>query len=481
MARKKQGRSKKKSKIMKVTNQESSVKGPHTFVFQRGTVGKNVQQLVLDTRRIMEPFTSTGLRARKKNVLKDFISVAGPLGVSHLLTFSKTQTSVNMRIIRLPKGPTITFKVKQYCLIRDVVSQLKRPNMYASQFRHPPLLVLNNFNSDSMHMKLMATMFQNMFPSINVHTVKLNTIRRCVLLNYDPNTNLIELRHYSIKVVPAGMSRSVKKLLQTKVPNLSRYTDVSEYFTNAGNLSESEAEQDGPHNEVNLPQSIGSRGNMTAEKSAIRLVEIGPRIQLQLVKIEEGVCNGDIIYHQFVKKTEEEIAAAKTAREKKKLLKDKRKNKQKMNVLQKKELREKHKEKSILGMQKKKEQEEKQDSDADSIEAVSMTKVDDAGGDEEDDEDDAEYYRREVGQEPEQGLFQKRTQMGLKRKKQDESAPKSSIKRFKSQRKKTAPANKRDKRSIGMPSSNTQRTGFKVKRSNSSKKSFKFRKTKGGR
>lgn len=43
--------------------------------------------------------------------------------------------------------------------------------MHDQQFTHHPLLVLNNFGSDGMHVKLMATMFQHMFPSINVHKV----------------------------------------------------------------------------------------------------------------------------------------------------------------------------------------------------------------------------------------------------------------------------------------------------------------------
>lgn len=44
--------------------------------------------------------------------------------------------------------------------------------MHEQQFTHHPLLILNNFASDGMHVKLMATMFQNMFPSINVHKVR---------------------------------------------------------------------------------------------------------------------------------------------------------------------------------------------------------------------------------------------------------------------------------------------------------------------
>lgn len=43
--------------------------------------------------------------------------------------------------------------------------------MHDQQFTHHPLLVLNNFGSDGMQVKLMATMFQHMFPSINVHKV----------------------------------------------------------------------------------------------------------------------------------------------------------------------------------------------------------------------------------------------------------------------------------------------------------------------
>lgn len=59
----------------------------------------------------------------------------------------------------------------QYTLVRDVISSLRRHRMHEQQFAHPPLLVLNSFGPYGMHVKLMATMFQNLFPSINVHKV----------------------------------------------------------------------------------------------------------------------------------------------------------------------------------------------------------------------------------------------------------------------------------------------------------------------
>lgn len=65
----------------------------------------------------------------------------------------------------------------QYTLTRDVVSSLRRHRMHEQQFTHPPLLVLNSFGPLGMHVKLMATMFQNLFPSINVHKVG----RACVV------------------------------------------------------------------------------------------------------------------------------------------------------------------------------------------------------------------------------------------------------------------------------------------------------------
>lgn len=55
---------------------------------------------------------------------------------------------------------------------------------YEKQFQNHPLLIMNGFTGEDRQIQLMASMFQNMFPSINVTRVKLNTIRRCVLLNY---------------------------------------------------------------------------------------------------------------------------------------------------------------------------------------------------------------------------------------------------------------------------------------------------------
>eukprot|EP00794_Sanderia_malayensis_P016228 gene16228-17865_t len=146
----------------------SEVSVPRSFVMHRGEIGKAMLQLEMDLRRVMEPYTAVNLKVRKKNVLKDFVNVAGPIGVSHFLILSKTEMSTNFRIARLPRGPTLNFQVKEFSLMKDVTAIVRRPKSMGRQYKNPPLLVLNHFNNDQQHMKLMTTMFQNMFPSINV-------------------------------------------------------------------------------------------------------------------------------------------------------------------------------------------------------------------------------------------------------------------------------------------------------------------------
>ncbi|CAN7993544.1 unnamed protein product, partial [Ixodes hexagonus] len=250
---------------------EELSQAPHTFVISRGKLGKNTTELMLNFRKVMEPYTASRLKVQKKNVVKDFVSVAGLLHVTHMVVFTKTERAIYLRMARLPRGPTLTFRVEDYVLAKDVLSSLKKKITYSHQFSSHPLLVLNNFSGEGMHLKLMTSMFQNMFPSINVNTVKLNTIRRCLLLNFNQEDSTIDFRHYTIKVAPCGINRAVKKLVQSRVPDLSRLQDVSEFLEQPG-ASESEAELEGASNQVLLPQKIASRGNALNQQSSVRVV-----------------------------------------------------------------------------------------------------------------------------------------------------------------------------------------------------------------
>ncbi|KAG7263468.1 hypothetical protein CRUP_028954 [Coryphaenoides rupestris] len=316
----------------------------------------------------------------KRNVLKDFVSIAGPLGVTHFMIFSKTQHSVNMRLARLPRGPMLHFKVMKYALVKDVVSSLKRHRMHEQQFTHHPLLVLNNFGVEGMQ-------------------VNLNSIKRCVLLNYDPVSKEVELRHYSLKVVPVGMSRGVKKLMQERFPNMNKFEDISELLMKGANLSESEAELDGDHNITELPQACAGRGNIAAQQSAVRLTEIGPRLTLQLLKIQEGMGDGNVLYHASLFKTEEELQAMLDRKQAQLKEKAARRKKQEQNVALKKEAREHNKRRSLEGIKRKRQEEGDEDSEVEDpgVQGDHVPVVES--------DDEAEYYRQAVGQEPDDGMF----------------------------------------------------------------------------
>lgn len=316
-------------------------------------------QLVRDFRQVMQPYTATKLRERKANKLKDFLVMAGPLSVSHLLVFSRTkQGNTSLRIARTPRGPTLHFKVLNYSLCKDIRRFVRAPkSTEGSYFQTPPLLVLNGFTADrsaAPEEVLLTTMFQNMFPPLSAQATKLSTIKRVMVLNKDAKTGEIDLRHYAIETKNVDESRALKRLRTVKskihkpVPNLAQKDDIADYLLDpygGGYTSESEVEDDAM---VEMEQSEGvtlKRGAEptttpaapTTQKRAIKLVEIGPRLKLGLRKIEEGVCEGKILYHSYVHKSASEIAQLDKKHAQKAKLKKERREQQEENVRRKTE------------------------------------------------------------------------------------------------------------------------------------------------
>lgn len=111
MARKKKGRSLKKNHQVAGEEGAEVLQAPHSFVIHRGLACPYIQDLTMDFRRIMEPFTAINLRERKSNKIKDFVSLSGHFHVSHMCIFNKATTQLSMKIVRLPRGPTLTYKV----------------------------------------------------------------------------------------------------------------------------------------------------------------------------------------------------------------------------------------------------------------------------------------------------------------------------------------------------------------------------------
>jgi ribosome biogenesis protein SSF1/2 len=108
-----------------------------------GEVGPSVSQLVKDVRSMLEPGTAARLKERRSNRLKDYLTMAGPLGVSHLMLFSRSESgNTNMRLALTPRGPTLHFHVEKYSLCKDVMKALKHPKGGGKEFLSPPLVCL---------------------------------------------------------------------------------------------------------------------------------------------------------------------------------------------------------------------------------------------------------------------------------------------------------------------------------------------------
>lgn len=228
---KQKGRALKKNRAAVLAEESTEVvTAPHSFVLHRGQPCPYIVDLTLDYRRMMEPYTASALRERKSNKIKDFVSLSGLFHVSHMCIFNKTQNQLSYKIARLQRGPTLTFKVHQFTLAKDVISSVRKQFVDEEAFKHAPLIILNNFTGEGRHLKLMATTFQNMYPTINLATVQLSTIKRCVLISYNPVTELIDVRHYAVTVAPIGLSRNVKKVVMGKIPNLSRCEDIADFL-----------------------------------------------------------------------------------------------------------------------------------------------------------------------------------------------------------------------------------------------------------
>jgi len=128
--------------------------------------------------------------------------------------------------------------------------------------------------------------------------MKLADARRVALFSYNSEKKMIEFRHYTITVAPVGVSKTVKKLIQTDIPDLSQAKDISEYILRGAVGEESDAEE-AEDSKVELPQRYLGRGNIKSSQRAIKLVEIGPRLDMKLVKVQKDLCGGEVIFHDY--------------------------------------------------------------------------------------------------------------------------------------------------------------------------------------
>ena len=171
--------------------------------------------------------------------------------------------------------------------------------------------------------------FQTLFPPLAPHKLALSSARRVVLVAYNAERGTIDWRHFRITVKPYGVSRRVRRVLQGTtsatvrrggggaVLDLGNEKDVADYvlrahgvragasvdggYETAASEVSSVAEGTDAEDIVSLAEDYVGRNNRRGQKRAVHLDEIGPRMELRLVKITEGVPGkeGAVIHHEF--------------------------------------------------------------------------------------------------------------------------------------------------------------------------------------
>lgn len=143
-------------------------------------------------------------------------------------------------------------------------------------------------------------------------------------MSYNPDRGTIDFRHYVITVKPYGVSKRVRRVLEgvtakkssssSGILDLGNEKDVADFllrkrgeagpeggYESAASSTESVAGDDG--DAVDLADDYVGRNNKKGSRRAVRLDEVGPRMELRLMKITEGVPGkeGGVIYHEFGK------------------------------------------------------------------------------------------------------------------------------------------------------------------------------------
>jgi len=264
-----------------------------------------------------------------------------------MMLLTQTDKSNYIRFIKNPKGPTITCKIDEYCLSKDVVAyqQMTKKNnkIFSVTLQSPPLLIMNGFGGrdDSDPYKIVSIMLQSMFPPIKVQAMNLSTCKRVVLFNLvkdpDSDEHFIEFRHYGISARQRAVNKSIKKVINhKKVPDMSRFNDLADFILHnksSGAMSSDSEMDDIPESRITLPDDyLDKKGGSNV---AIRLHELGPRLKLRLMKIEEGFCKGNVVFHSHIKKSKSEIKKDSDSLKNKRELKEKRKRVQEENVKRK--------------------------------------------------------------------------------------------------------------------------------------------------
>lgn len=322
------------------------------MILKRGRVGKYLGKLVKELRTTMYPYTAVNLQESKANNLKDYLSIVDIYGLSHMMMLTNTEKASYLRLAKMPRGPTVTFRVTQYTLAADIYdhyTKLEKPVKPLNRsFNHMPLVIMKGFDSDKIPeehkiaVDSASMLIQSFFPPINLNEIQLKKCKRVVLFNLSLQGGepVVEFRHYDIDIEKYSMKKTISNIINNKKLNLSKFENISDYIlkqTGYTSCSDNEDPTMGLVDVIKDEELKSTKTNEDKNKVNVKLSEIGPRMNLKIMKVEEGFLKGNVIYHNYMKKSKKEIKEIMEKIKVKKQLKKQRKAEQDQNVIKKQE------------------------------------------------------------------------------------------------------------------------------------------------
>ncbi|TYG51628.1 hypothetical protein ES288_A08G078800v1 [Gossypium darwinii] len=185
-------------------------------MFSRGKLPGPLRQLQMDLRKLMLPYTALKLKEKKRNNLKDFLNVAGPMGVTHFLALLSIAPS-------LPAGSFQESSFGNFFYSHCLSS---------GTFK----IVLFGFAAADEQLRLTTMVFKNIFPDIDINTV--SSLRQ---LNYSIQSDLISFLlpsltlfgHEMLQVKLSSCQRIVLINYNKNVSSLHKDRSVGEAGTSA--------------------------------------------------------------------------------------------------------------------------------------------------------------------------------------------------------------------------------------------------------
>lgn len=156
-----------------------------------------------------------------------------------------------------------------------------------------PMLLTRGFDQpskglDAVLVRQLEEKFIGLFPSVDYFLEnKINKLRRIVVIIFDAMEQKVHIRNFKVtKNIQAQNSLLLEAIQRKAQLDFSKVHDVSQLLISKEKNTENSQEK---------------------IKLEIDLKEMGPRIGLQLLKIQSGLLEGQVQYHRQIQKTDSQI------------------------------------------------------------------------------------------------------------------------------------------------------------------------------